>query len=107
MAVIFNRFPQRAQQTTHEFDIALGKVATVWQKAAQANAAVRTGRMRRLTRTRPVRPLHWRVQADAEYSGFVNDGTRFMRGSHWFDRAEVPARAELQRQMATLGGRLS
>jgi HK97 gp10 family phage protein len=83
--VIYNRLPAIAAGARPIVDTAVAKAAMDTEALAKVTAPIDTGNLRNSIASDKVRDLTWRVTANAEYSIYVEMGTRKMSAQPFLD----------------------
>lgn len=86
-ATIKNGFPKAAAATKGEIAKQLRAAGDRAVKLAQSRAKVRTGMMRDYTMVTAATANSVTVSAQMPYSGFLDQGTRYIAADHWFSGA--------------------
>jgi HK97 gp10 family phage protein len=86
--VIYNRLPKIAASARPMVERAVEKTAYDTEALAKVGAPVDTGNLRNsIAASSAMRPLTWRVYANADYALYVEVGTRKMPGHFYLTNA--------------------
>lgn len=94
-AQIQKAFAQAPAKMTKALTKAIKQSVFLLQGRSMSNTPVLTGRLRGSHYTRFM-PLKGEVGANANYAGFVHDGTRFMKGRPFLEMALSESNEEIQ-----------
>jgi hypothetical protein len=83
----YNKFPGAASKTRTFIGREVSLTADLIVKKAQQRAKKNTGFMAKETRVLKRGPMSATVGAMAYYSGFLDQGTRYIRADRWFSGA--------------------
>jgi hypothetical protein len=97
MPVVYHRLPKIAAGAVPIVEKAVAKTAFDTEALAKFNAPVDTGNLRASIGAQPVRPLTWRVSANADYALYVEVGARGRSGVWFLTNALRQSWGELNR----------
>ena len=104
--VIIDKLPDIIARLPGAMDAAMGEVADDVSSDAQGRAPVKTGKLKSLISAARVGEASYEVRSEAEYSVYVEMGTRKMAAQPFFTPACDAAEGRVRAAFADLEGRL-
>ena len=104
--VLIDKLPDIIARLPGVADVCMGVATDDTAGDAQDRAPVRSGNLKSKINARRTGEASYEVVSEAEYSGYVENGTRFMAAQPFFTPACDGAEARVRAAFADLEGRL-
>lgn len=106
----FGRFPQaigQAMQQNAKFALkaAITQIDVLIYAMPAADTYIRTKNLRRSNKLEKLSTFTWLIYNDAEYAGYVHDGTSEMTGRPWMANAIELSEPVMERNLVRAGSR--